>query len=33
MRFEPECAHAANAGLKIARDLLEPLKAKVSGGM
>jgi catalase (peroxidase I) len=26
MRFEPEAAHKANAGLKFARDLLEPVK-------
>lgn len=26
MRFEPECNHEANAGLKIARDALEPVK-------
>ena len=28
MRFTPESAWGANAGLKIARDFLEPLKAK-----
>lgn len=28
MRFEPESAHGANAGLKTARDLLEPIKKK-----
>jgi len=28
MRFSPECDHGANAGLKIARDLLEPIKKK-----
>jgi cytochrome c peroxidase len=28
MRFSPESAHGANAGLAIARDLLEPLKQK-----
>lgn len=28
MRFHPECAHGANAGLGKARDLLEPIKAK-----
>jgi cytochrome c peroxidase len=28
MRFNPEAAHGANAGLKVARDLLEPIKAK-----
>jgi catalase (peroxidase I) len=27
MRFEPEADHEANAGLKFARDLLEPVKA------
>ena len=26
--FSPECEHGANAGLAIARGLLEPLKAK-----
>jgi len=26
MRFEPECKHGANAGLHIARNLLEPIK-------
>lgn len=26
MRFEPECKHGANAGLKVARDFLEPVK-------
>ncbi len=31
MRFEPEALHGANAGLKIARDLLEPIKAKYPG--
>ena len=28
MRFKPECDHGGNAGLGIARDLLEPIKAK-----
>ncbi|KAJ3094786.1 heme peroxidase [Phlyctochytrium bullatum] len=28
MRFDPEASHGANAGLKIARDLLEPVKKK-----
>lgn len=28
MRFAPESDHGANAGLKIARDYLEPIKAK-----
>ncbi|KAJ3109536.1 heme peroxidase [Phlyctochytrium planicorne] len=28
MRFDPEASHGANAGLKIARDLLEPIKKK-----
>ena len=28
MRFSPEADHGANAGLKLARDLLEPIKAK-----
>ena len=28
MRFEPECSWGANAGLKVARDALEPVKAK-----
>lgn len=28
MRFNPESAHGANAGLKTARDLLEPIKAQ-----
>jgi cytochrome c peroxidase len=28
MRFSPECDWGANAGLKLARDFLEPLKAK-----
>lgn len=28
MRFAPESDHGANAGLKIARDFLEPIKAK-----
>ncbi|CAO3594739.1 unnamed protein product [Absidia cylindrospora] len=31
MRFEPEASHGANNGLKIARDLLEPIKAKYPG--
>lgn len=26
MRFEPEALHGANAGLNVARDLLEPIK-------
>ncbi|RPD57600.1 cytochrome c peroxidase [Lentinus tigrinus ALCF2SS1-7] len=26
MRFEPEATHGANAGLKVARDVLEPIK-------
>ena len=28
MRFAPESDYEANAGLKVARDLLEPVKAK-----
>lgn len=28
MRFAPEAEHGANAGLKVARDFLEPVKAK-----
>jgi len=28
MRFEPECSWGANAGLAVARDALEPVKAK-----
>lgn len=28
MRFGPECEHGANAGLAVARKLLEPIKAK-----
>lgn len=28
MRFEPECSWGANAGLRVARDALEPVKAK-----
>lgn len=28
MRFDPECNHGANAGLKVARDLLESVKEK-----
>jgi len=28
MRFSPESAHGANAGLKVARDLLEPIKQR-----
>ncbi|KAJ3218603.1 heme peroxidase [Dinochytrium kinnereticum] len=28
MRFDPEASHGANAGLKTARDLLEPIKKK-----
>ncbi|ORX47440.1 heme peroxidase [Hesseltinella vesiculosa] len=31
MRFAPESEHGANAGLKVARDLLEPIKAKYPG--
>jgi len=31
MRFHPEAAHGANAGLKIARDLLEPIKQQFPG--
>jgi cytochrome c peroxidase len=31
MRFSPEADHAANAGLKAARDKLEPIKAKNPG--
>jgi cytochrome c peroxidase len=31
MRFDPEAAHGANAGLRTARDLLEPIKAKYPG--
>jgi len=31
MRFCPESRHAANNGLKIARDALEPIKAKYPG--
>ena len=31
MRFDPEASHGANGGLKIARDLLEPVKAKYPG--
>lgn len=31
MRFSPESNHGANAGLGIARDLLEPIKAKFPG--
>lgn len=30
MRFAPEGDHGANAGLKAARDFLEPIKGKVS---
>jgi cytochrome c peroxidase len=26
MRFSPESDHAANAGLKVAREFLEPIK-------
>ena len=33
MRFEPESAWGANAGLKIARDLLEPIKAKYGAAL
>ena len=28
MRYKPECDHGGNAGLGIARKLLEPIKAK-----
>ena len=28
MRFKPESSHEANAGLSIAREILEPIKAK-----
>ena len=28
MRFDPESSHQANAGLKVARDLLEQVKRK-----
>lgn len=31
MRFSPECDHGANAGLGVARDLLEPIKKKFPG--
>jgi len=31
MRFSPESNHGANAGLKIARDLLEPIKQRFPG--
>lgn len=31
MRFAPESNHGANAGLKVARDLLEPIKKKFPG--
>ena len=31
MRFAPESAHGANAGLSVARDLLEPVKKKYPG--
>jgi cytochrome c peroxidase len=31
MRFDPEASHGGNAGLKIARDKLEPIKAKYPG--
>ena len=30
MRFAPEGDHSANAGLKAARDFLEPIKGKAS---
>lgn len=30
MRFSPEADHGANAGLKVARDFLEPVKRKLS---
>jgi cytochrome c peroxidase len=31
MRFEPESQHGANAGLGVARDLLEPIKKRFPG--
>eukprot|EP00965_Chrysotila_dentata_P064913 2151830-Pleurochrysis_carterae.AAC.1 len=31
MRFEPEASYAADAGLNIARDLLEPVHAALPG--
>ena len=31
MRFAPEADHGANAGLKLVRDLLEPVKEKFPG--
>jgi cytochrome c peroxidase len=31
MRFKPECDHGANAGLNVARDLLEKVKAQYPG--
>ena len=31
MRFDPEASWGANAGLKVARDALEPIKAKYPG--
>jgi len=30
-RFRPEAEHSANAGLHIARELLEPIKKKYPG--
>jgi cytochrome c peroxidase len=31
MRFAPEADHGANAGLKVVRDLLEPIQKKYQG--
>jgi len=31
IRFHPECSHGANAGLKVARDFLEPIKQQNPG--
>lgn len=31
MRFDPEASHGANAGLKSARDFMEPIKGMLSG--
>lgn len=31
MRFAPESDHGANAGLKVVRDLLDPIKQKYPG--
>ena len=31
MRFAPESDHGANAGLKVVRDLLDPIKKKYPG--